>query len=81
MIAPLRTGSGTRIKILEAWSAARVRWSQLHLAAEGLEYMADRDLLIADDGEKFGIAGAHCRVKCRSGKARTSDGRQRPSPV
>ena len=49
VIAPLRAGSGTRIKILEAWAAARPVVATL-LAAEGLEYVKDRDLLIANEG-------------------------------
>lgn len=55
VVAPLRAGSGTRIKILEAWAAARpvVATSS---AAEGLEYVKDRDLLIANEGPS--IAGA-----------------------
>ena len=55
VVAPLRAGSGTRIKILEAWAAARPVVATL-LAAEGLEYVKDRDLLIANDGPS--IAGA-----------------------
>ena len=55
VVAPLRTGSGTRIKILEAWAAARPVIAT-SLAAEGLEYKNDRDLLIANDGPS--IAGA-----------------------
>jgi glycosyltransferase involved in cell wall biosynthesis len=55
VVAPLRAGSGTRIKILEAWAAARPVIATL-LAAEGLEYVKDRDLLIANDGPS--IAGA-----------------------
>jgi glycosyltransferase involved in cell wall biosynthesis len=55
VVVPLRAGSGTRIKILEAWAAARPVVATL-LAAEGLEYVKDRDLLIANDGPS--IAGA-----------------------
>jgi polysaccharide biosynthesis protein PslH len=55
VVAPLRAGSGTRIKILEAWAAARPVVAT-SLAAEGLEYMKDRDLLIANEGPS--IAGA-----------------------
>lgn len=55
VVAPLRAGSGTRIKILEAWAAARPVVAT-SLAAEGLEYVKDRDLLIANEGPS--IAGA-----------------------
>jgi glycosyltransferase involved in cell wall biosynthesis len=55
VIAPLRTGSGTRIKILEAWAAARPVVAT-SLAAEGLEYRENCDLLIANGGPS--IAGA-----------------------
>ena len=55
VVAPLRAGSGTRIKILEAWAAARPVVAT-SLAAEGLEYVKDRDLLIANGGPS--IAGA-----------------------
>jgi len=55
VIAPLRAGSGTRIKILEAWAAARPVVAT-SLAAEGLEYRKNSDLLIADEGPS--IAGA-----------------------
>jgi len=55
VVAPLRAGSGTRIKILEAWAAARPVIATLP-AAEGLEYVKDRDLLIANEGPS--IAGA-----------------------
>lgn len=55
VIAPLRTGSGTRIKILEAWAAKRPVIATL-LAAEGLECERGRDLLIANEGTEFGIA-------------------------
>jgi glycosyltransferase involved in cell wall biosynthesis len=55
VVAPLRAGSGTRIKILEAWAAARPVIAT-SLAAEGLEYVKDRDLLIANEGPS--IAGA-----------------------
>jgi glycosyltransferase involved in cell wall biosynthesis len=55
VVAPLRTGSGTRVKILEAWAAARPVVAT-SLAAEGLECQGDRDLLVADDGPAFGIA-------------------------
>ncbi len=64
VIAPLRSGSGTRIKILEAWAAARPVIATL-LAAEGLKCEKDRDLIIANEGFEFGSAIA--RVNADSG--------------
>jgi glycosyltransferase involved in cell wall biosynthesis len=57
-IAPLRCGSGTRIKILEAW-AARCPMIATSLALEGLDYERGRDVLIADQGCEFGAEIAH----------------------
>ena len=45
---PLRAGSGTRIKILEAW-AAGVPVVASRIAAEGLPYADGRDLLLAEE--------------------------------
>ena len=55
VIAPLRTGSGTRIKILEAWAGARPVIAT-SLAAEGLQCLGDRDVIIANGGKDFGSA-------------------------
>jgi glycosyltransferase involved in cell wall biosynthesis len=55
VIAPLRTGSGTRIKILEAWAAARPVIAT-SVAAEGLECLGERDLIIANRAKDFGTA-------------------------
>ncbi len=55
VIAPLRAGSGTRIKILEAWSAARPVLAT-PLAAEGLEVReggSDANIVLADTAEQF----------------------------
>jgi glycosyltransferase involved in cell wall biosynthesis len=51
-IVPLLAGSGTRIKILEAW-AARTPIVSTTLGAEGLECRDREHLLLADDPEKF----------------------------
>ena len=64
VIAPLRSGSGTRIKILEAWAAARPVIATL-LAAEGLQCQKGRDLIIANEGYEFGSAIA--RLNADSG--------------
>lgn len=55
VIAPLRIGSGTRLKLLQAMSAgcAIVSTSQ---GAEGLNVENGRDMLIADDPNLFAIA-------------------------
>lgn len=58
-IVPLRLGSGTRLKILEALAAHRPVVSTT-LGAEGLELVHERDLLIADRPEAF--ATAICRL-------------------
>jgi glycosyltransferase involved in cell wall biosynthesis len=49
---PLRAGSGTRIKILEAW-AAGVPVVASRIAAEGLPYGEGRDLLLAESPAEF----------------------------
>lgn len=55
VIAPLRSGSGTRIKILEGWAAGRPVIAT-SLAAEGLDCQKDRDLLIVNGGPEFGAS-------------------------
>jgi glycosyltransferase involved in cell wall biosynthesis len=52
---PLRAGSGTRIKILEAW-AAGVPVVATRIAAEGLPYCDGRDLLLAETAGDFARA-------------------------
>ena len=52
IVVPLRLGSGTRLKILEAWAMARPVVSTA-LGAEGLECVPGRDLLIADNPSDF----------------------------
>lgn len=56
VIAPLRFGGGTRIKIIEAFSYRRAVVSTA-LGAEGIEAEPGRDLLIADDPKLF---ARHC---------------------
>ena len=56
-VAPLRSGSGTRFKILEAWAAARAVVSTT-LGAEGLGARAGEHLLLADDAAGFADAVA-----------------------
>ena len=49
---PLRAGSGTRIKILEAW-AAGVPVVASRIAAEGLPYEDGRDIMLAEEPGQF----------------------------
>jgi glycosyltransferase involved in cell wall biosynthesis len=52
VIAPLRIGGGTRLKIVEAMAMGRPVVST-HLGAEGLEIHHDEDILLADSAEDF----------------------------
>ncbi len=54
-IVPLLAGSGTRIKILEAWAAGTPVVSTT-LGAEGLEFHDREHLVLADDAESFTAA-------------------------
>jgi len=54
-VAPLLAGSGTRVKILEAW-AAGVPVVATPIGAEGLEAEPGRDLLLAETPEEFAAA-------------------------
>jgi glycosyltransferase involved in cell wall biosynthesis len=54
-VVPLRSGSGTRIKIIEAW-AAGTPVVATSIGAEGLPYRAGENLLIADSPEPFAAA-------------------------
>jgi glycosyltransferase involved in cell wall biosynthesis len=56
-VVPLRIGSGTRFKILEAAAMGKPIVSTT-LGAEGLELMNGRDILIADEPQKFAEAVA-----------------------
>lgn len=47
-VVPLRIGSGTRLKILEAAALSKAVVSTT-LGAEGLEFVAEKEILIADD--------------------------------
>jgi polysaccharide biosynthesis protein PslH len=51
-VVPLRIGSGTRLKILEAGAMAKPIVSTT-LGAEGLEFRRGREILIADRPEEF----------------------------
>jgi len=54
-VAPILAGSGTRLKILEAWGAGLPVVST-RLGAEGLPVEDGRDLLLADGGVEFANA-------------------------
>jgi len=54
-IAPILSGSGTRIKIIEAW-AMRKAVVATTIGAEGLEAQAGKHLLRADDAKNFAAA-------------------------
>ena len=56
-VVPLRIGSGTRLKILEAAAMARPIVSTA-LGAEGLDLVADREIVLADDPAAFARAVA-----------------------
>ncbi|HPQ13780.1 MAG TPA: glycosyltransferase family 4 protein [Bryobacteraceae bacterium] len=55
VVAPLLAGSGTRVKILEAWAAGRAVVST-SLGAEGLPVRSGEHLLLADSPEAFAEA-------------------------
>jgi glycosyltransferase involved in cell wall biosynthesis len=55
VVVPLRYGSGTRLKILEA-AAHRIPVVSTTLGAEGLHFENGRHLLLADDPEAFAAA-------------------------
>ncbi len=55
VIAPLRTGSGTRLKILEAWAAHRAVVAT-PLAAEGLVVELGHNIELQDDPAEFATA-------------------------
>lgn len=55
VIVPLRIGGGTRLKIFEAMAMGKAVVSTT-IGAEGLDVTPDRDLIIADDPERFAAA-------------------------
>jgi glycosyltransferase involved in cell wall biosynthesis len=52
VVVPLRLGSGTRIKILEACAAGKPVVST-SLGAEGLDLAAEKEIILADDPDQF----------------------------
>ena len=55
LIAPIRTGTGTRLKIIEAF-AREVPVVSTTLGCDGLAVEAERELLIADSADDFAAA-------------------------
>jgi len=51
-IAPLRSGSGTKIKVLNAMSQGKLVVTT-SVGAEGIEAKPDEEIIIADDPKKF----------------------------
>ena len=54
-VVPLRSGSGTRLKIIEAWAAERAVVST-SIGAEGLDATVDESIVIADEPRQFADA-------------------------
>lgn len=62
-VVPLLAGSGTRLKILEAWSAGTPVVSTT-IGAEGLNATHERELLLADGAESF-VESVSRLLKCK----------------
>lgn len=62
-VVPLLAGSGTRLKILEAWSAGTPVVSTT-IGAEGLKARHERELLLADSAESF-VESVSRLLKCK----------------
>jgi len=69
-VVPLLSGSGTRLKIIEAWAAERAVVSTT-IGAEGLGARSGESLIIADSSENFasGVANLLLDDKFRQGIA------------
>jgi glycosyltransferase involved in cell wall biosynthesis len=52
IVVPIRFGSGTRLKILDAWAMGRAIVST-GLGAEGLEAVDGENILLADEAGQF----------------------------
>jgi glycosyltransferase involved in cell wall biosynthesis len=52
MVVPIRLGSGTRLKILDAWAMEKAIVSTT-LGAEGLEAVHQKNILLADEPQQF----------------------------
>lgn len=58
-IVPLRSGSGIRVKIIEAMSAGKTVIST-SIGAQGIDYTDGKDILIANTPEDFAKQVKHC---------------------
>ena len=58
-IVPLHHGSGTRLKVVEGLSMGKCIIST-HKGAEGIDVMADRDIIFADTEKEFSLAVLDC---------------------
>jgi glycosyltransferase involved in cell wall biosynthesis len=58
VVAPIRYGGGTRIKILEAW-AHRIPVVATRIGAEGLEAVDGEHVLLADTAREFAASCVH----------------------
>ena len=76
VIAPLRVGSGTRIKIVEAWAASRPVVAT-PLALEGLEFEDGRDVLLATTATELADAVDRLLSDPESSERIGARGRQR----
>jgi len=73
-VVPLRLGSGTRLKILEALAAGRPVVST-SIGAEGLDVEEGRDLLIADTAKQFAAAVVRLLEQPEEAKVLAAQGR------
>jgi glycosyltransferase involved in cell wall biosynthesis len=75
VVVPLRIGSGTRLKILEAM-AAGVPVISTRLGAEGIEAIPDRHILIADTPEEMSAAVRRLRAEPEIGSHLAEEARR-----
>jgi glycosyltransferase involved in cell wall biosynthesis len=74
-VVPLLSGSGTRIKIIEAW-AAGVPVVSTTIGAEGLPYTSGDDILIADEPHDFAEAVRRILNDCDLARRLSASGRR-----
>jgi glycosyltransferase involved in cell wall biosynthesis len=75
-IVPLKTGGGTRLKILEA-AACGVPVVSTRVGAEGLDFEPGSDILLADEPEDFAAAVARLLADPDSRRALAASARRR----
>jgi glycosyltransferase involved in cell wall biosynthesis len=76
VVAPIRQGSGTRLKVLEALGRGKAVVAT-SVAAEGLDLRPGVDLEIADDPEAFARACAHLLADPAARRELGATGRRR----